>query len=90
MRSMPRLLRRLGLQLFASRTYAFFEIGRADFFVASLRSYPVLLPKAGVATLEEVRAFVDDQLRASAEGSFFGGYNFVSYLSRRPELDPAD
>ena len=63
---------------------AFNEIGRADFFLASLRSYPVLLPKAGVASAEETQAFVDDQLRASEAGAFFAGYNFVTYILRRP------
>jgi SAM-dependent methyltransferase len=84
MRALPRLFRRLGLELVGWRTYALKEIGRTDFFLASLRSYPVLLPKAGVATAEETQAFVDDQLRASEAGAFFAGYNFVTYIVRRP------
>jgi len=37
-----------------------------------------------VATAEEAQGFLDDQLRASEEGAFFAGYNFVTYVVRRP------
>jgi hypothetical protein len=50
----------------------------------SLQSYPVLLPKAGVATLEETQAFVARQLRASEEGTFFAGYNFYAMIRNTP------
>jgi ubiquinone/menaquinone biosynthesis C-methylase UbiE len=84
MRAMPRLLREVGLKLVDSRGWVLTEIGRADFFLASLQSYPVLLPKAGVATLEETQAFVARQLRASEEGTFFAGYNFYAMIAERP------
>jgi ubiquinone/menaquinone biosynthesis C-methylase UbiE len=85
MRSLPRNLRRLGLELVAARAHAFSEIGKADFFLWSLRSFQVLLPKAGAATAEEMEAFVADQLRASDEGAFFANYNFVTCIARRPD-----
>jgi ubiquinone/menaquinone biosynthesis C-methylase UbiE len=84
MRAMPRLLREVGLKLVDSRAWVLTEIGRADFFLASLQSYPVLLPKAGVASLEETQAFVARQLRASEEGTFFAGYNFYAMIAERP------
>ena len=84
MRAMPRLLRDVGLKLVDSRGWMLTEIGRADFFLGSLQSYPVLLPKAGVATPEEVQAFVDRQLRASEDGTFFAGYNFYAMIAERP------
>jgi len=80
MRMLPRLLREHGFRMKHWRSYAFNEAGRAEFFLASLASYPVLLPKAGVATVGEVEAFVTEQLRASDEGVFFGGYNFLTYV----------
>jgi SAM-dependent methyltransferase len=86
MRALPRHLRRLGLELVGWRVHALYEIGRADFFLASLRSLPLLLPRAGIAAAEEVQAFVDDQLRASADGAFFAGYNFVTCIARKPGL----
>ena len=84
MRAMPRLLREVGLKLVDSRGWVLTEIGRADFFLGSLQSFPVLLPKAGVATPEEVQAFVARQLRASEEGTFFAGYNFYAMIAERP------
>jgi ubiquinone/menaquinone biosynthesis C-methylase UbiE len=84
MRQMPRLLRRTGLKLIDSRGWILTEIGRADFFVGSLQSFPVLLPKAGVATAKEVEEFVTDQLRSSEEGTFFAGYNFYAMIATRP------
>ena len=85
MRGVPRHFRRLGLELVGWHAYALNEIGRADFFLGSLRSFLVLLPKAGMATADEVQAFVDDQLRASEEGAFFAGYNFITCTGRRLE-----
>ena len=85
MRSAPRLLHRLGLKLVWWRCQVFNEIGKADFFLASLNSYLVVLPGAGVASREEVEAFVGDQMRASDAGAFFGGYNFVTYICE-PDL----
>lgn len=83
MRAMPRQFRRLGLELEGARATPLYEIGQADFLLAGLRSFPVLLAKAGVATPEAVQAFVDDQLRASDAGTFFGGYNFVTCVGRK-------
>jgi SAM-dependent methyltransferase len=83
MRSMPQLLREVELKLIDTRCWVLTEIGQADFFLGSLQSFPVLLPKAGVATLEEVQAFVDRQLRASEDGTFFAGYNFYAMIAER-------
>jgi ubiquinone/menaquinone biosynthesis C-methylase UbiE len=85
MRRMPELLREAGLKLIDSRSWVLAEIGQADFFLGSLESYPVLLPKAGVAALEEVQAFVDRQLQASKDGTFFAGYNFYAMIAVRPQ-----
>jgi SAM-dependent methyltransferase len=84
MRGMPQLLRESGLKLMDSRSWVLTEIGRADFFLGSLQSFPVLLPKAGVATPEEVQAFVSKQLRSSEDGTFFAGYNFYAMIAERP------
>jgi len=84
MRGMPQLLREVGLKLVGSRGWVLTEIGRADFFLGSLQSFSVLLPKAGVATPEEVQAFVGRQLRASEDSTFFAGYNFYAMIAERP------
>jgi ubiquinone/menaquinone biosynthesis C-methylase UbiE len=43
MRTMPHLLRDVGLELADSRSWVVTEIGRADFFLAALQSFSVLL-----------------------------------------------
>lgn len=70
MRAVPRHFRRLGLQLAGWHAYAFNEIGSADFFLGSLRSFLVLLPKAGVAAAEAVQAFVDASSARRRRGPF--------------------
>jgi SAM-dependent methyltransferase len=84
MRGMPHFLMEAGLKLVDSRGWVLTEIGRADFFLGSLQSFSVLLPKAGVATAEEVQRFVANQLRYSEEGTFFAGYNFYAMIAHRP------
>ena len=86
MRGMPRLLRDAGLRLIDSRSWVLSEIGRADFFLGALQSFPVLLPRAGVATSEEIEKFVTQQLRACEEGTFFGGCNFYAMMAMCPQL----
>jgi len=84
MRTLPRVFRHLGLDLVDWRTYVLNEVGRGDFFLGSLRTFPVFLTRAGVATADEVQAYVDDQFQASENGAFFAGSNFVTYIARRP------
>ena len=83
MRCMPRMLRRAGLELVDHRGWVLTEIGKADFFLVSLDSHPLLLPKAGVASAEEVEAFVADQRQSHEDGTFFAGYNFYAMIARR-------
>ncbi|SAK80800.1 methyltransferase type 12 [Caballeronia hypogeia] len=84
LRRMPRLLKDAELELIDSRGWALTEIGRADFFLGGLQSFSALLPKTGVATQEQVDTFVANRLRASEEGTFFGGYNFYAMIARKP------
>lgn len=82
MRSLPRMLSNYGLTLLDSRGWVLSEIGKADFFLGSLDSLPILLPSAGVATKQEIEEFVDDQRRASDAGTFFAGYNFYAMIAK--------
>jgi SAM-dependent methyltransferase len=84
MRTMPLLLRRAGLELVDSLAWVISEIGTGDFWVGALDSFLVLIPEAGVLSVEEIQAFVDAQRRASAEGTFFAAANYYAYLARRP------
>jgi hypothetical protein len=80
LRGVQRLFRGLRLELVGHRGWAFFKAGTAYVFEASLRSYPLLLACADVATTEETEAFVAAQLKGSAEGSSFTGYNFHAFV----------
>jgi hypothetical protein len=80
LRAMRWLFRGLRLELVGHKGWTFFGAGTADVFEASLRSYPLLLPRAGVATAEEAEAFVAAQLKGSAEGTSFAGYNFHAFV----------
>jgi ubiquinone/menaquinone biosynthesis C-methylase UbiE len=84
MRTMPLLLRRAGLELADSLAWVISEIGNGDFWVGALDSFLVLVPEAGVLSLDEIQAFVDAQRRAAAEGTFFASANYYAYLARRP------
>lgn len=84
MRTMPLLLRRAGLELVDSLAWVLSEMGRGDFWVGALDSFLVLVPEAGVLSLDEIRDFVATQRRASAEGTFFASANYYAYLARRP------
>jgi SAM-dependent methyltransferase len=84
MRTMPLLLRRAGLELVDSLAWVISEMGTGDFWVGALDSFLVLVPEAGVLSLDEIQAFVDAQRRASAEGTFFASANYYAYLARRP------
>lgn len=84
MRTMPLLLRRAGLELVDSLAWVLSEIGTGEFWVGALDSFLVLVPEAGVLSPDEIRDFVADQRRASAEGTFFASANYYAYLARRP------
>jgi SAM-dependent methyltransferase len=84
MRGMPRLLREAGLRLVDSRGWVLTEIGRADFFLGALHSFPVLLPRAGVASSEEMERFVAQQLQSCEDGTFFAACNFYAMIAARP------
>jgi 2-polyprenyl-3-methyl-5-hydroxy-6-metoxy-1,4-benzoquinol methylase len=83
MRSMPRLLAEVGLDLNWSRAYVVADIGRADFWTPSITSFRVLLPAAGTMTETEAASFVGELERASEENRFFAACNFYTYVAQR-------
>jgi SAM-dependent methyltransferase len=84
MREMPRLLREVGLVLTASFAHVVADIGKADFFAPGLQALARLLPKSGAMSQSEARAWVDDMMKRSEEGTYFGASNFYSYVAIRP------
>ena len=84
MRQLPRLAKRAGLEVVASFPYVMAEMGRADYWVAGLESFRTLLARSGAMTEAEANAFVDAQLAASDQGTFFGASNYFGYVLKRP------
>ena len=82
MRQLPWLAGDAGLEIATSFSYLLSEIGAAQFFADMFPSLPVLLPKSGVADEATVQAWVDQQMRFSNAGRFFGAINFYTYLLR--------
>lgn len=83
MRQLPRLARRLGLELAHSFPYVLTEAGRAEFWIPAIESFRKLLPKAGAMSEAEAEAWAADLLRSSEEGVFFGSSNYYGYVLRR-------
>jgi ubiquinone/menaquinone biosynthesis C-methylase UbiE len=80
MREMPWMAKSHGLRVKRSFSYLLSEIGQASFFADMFPSLPVLLPKSGIADEAKVKAWVEQQMRYSTEGTFFGAINFYTYL----------
>jgi hypothetical protein len=58
------------------------DIGRADFFSATIPSFVKLLPRAGAMSEAQAAAWAEAMLARSAQGIFFGASNFYSYVAR--------
>lgn len=84
MRRMPRMLREAGLELVGSFPYVLAEVGQADFWAPAMKSFRMLLPKAGAMSEADANTWVDYLEKASDDGVFFGASNFYSYVARRP------
>jgi len=83
MRQIPRLAKRVGLELMQAFPYVLAEAGQADFWVPAIESFRTLLPKAGAMSEKEAQAWADAQLEGSEQGVFFGANNFYGYVFKR-------
>lgn len=80
MRQVPWLASANGFEIVQSFANLLSEIGTAGFFADGFPSYPILLPKTGVADEATVQAWVDQQIAYSEAGTFFGAINFYTYI----------
>jgi hypothetical protein len=64
----------------------FAEVGTAEFWLAGIESYRVLVPQAGVLSQAEIDAWAEGRLRESAAGTFFGACTYYAYVIKRPSL----
>jgi ubiquinone/menaquinone biosynthesis C-methylase UbiE len=84
MRQIPRLAKRVGLELVKVFPYVLAETGKADFWTPGIESLRTLLPKSGEMSEPEAQAWVEEQLEASEQGVFFGASNFYGYVLKQP------
>ena len=84
MRDLPRLLQQAGLEITATRSYVYAEIGTGTFFAGFAEANALLVQRAGLMTARQVEDWLMEQRRAVAQHTFFAACNFYAYLTRRP------
>jgi ubiquinone/menaquinone biosynthesis C-methylase UbiE len=82
MRELPRLLSQAGLQLIASQAHVFAEAGSSTFMLNLAETYAPLAASNGQVSAAQVDAWLADQRRSAAEGTFFAACNYYAYVAR--------
>jgi len=83
MRDLPRLLPEFGLKLTAAWGDAVAEIGHASYFKSFMETYVPYVKQAGLLPAQAVDVWLDEQLKAMEDGTFFAACNYYTYLARR-------
>jgi ubiquinone/menaquinone biosynthesis C-methylase UbiE len=83
LRQLPLLLTTAGLQIVQAFAYVVADIGKADFWAASVESMRKLLPAAKTMTAAEAAAWAEERNRESAKETFFASCNYYSYIARK-------
>jgi len=83
MRDLPRLLPEFGLKLTAAWGDAVAEIGHASYFKSFMETYAPYVKRAGLLPAQAVDVWLEEQLQAMENGTFFAACNYYTYLARR-------
>lgn len=83
MRQMPRLLQAAGLEFVTSFSYVLSEVGTANFWSSTIKTYKELIFESGVMTREEADAWTTTLLSDSKAGIFFGSCNYYAFVAKR-------
>ena len=83
MRELPRLLPRAGLRLIATQAHVYAEAGSSTFMLNLAETYAPLVAATGQLPAADVEAWLADQRRAAADGTFFAACNYYAYITRR-------
>jgi ubiquinone/menaquinone biosynthesis C-methylase UbiE len=83
MRELPRLLPRAGLRLIASQAHVYAEAGSSVFMLNLAETYAPLVATTGQLPAADVEAWLTDQRRSAAAGTFFAACNYYAYVARR-------
>lgn len=89
-RSLPALVADAGLELEDVAADAVSEIGGGNYFRTMAETYAPLVAEAGLASADEVAAWLEEQRAAMAAGRFFACCVYYTAFARRPkEEDPS-
>ena len=83
MRELPRLLPRAGLRLIATQAHVYAEAGSSTFMLNLAETYAPLVATTGQLPAADVEAWLADQRRSAADGTFFAACNYYAYVARR-------
>ena len=81
MRELPRLLARAGLRLTATQAHVYAEAGSSSFMINLAETYAPLAAAAGLLPAAHVDAWLADQRRSAADGTFFAACNYYAYVA---------
>lgn len=83
MRDLPRLFPEFGLKLTAAWGDVVAEIGHGSYFKSFMEAYVPYAKQAGLLPEKAVDVWLEEQLRAMQNGTFFASCNYYTYLARR-------
>jgi ubiquinone/menaquinone biosynthesis C-methylase UbiE len=83
MRELPRLFHRGGLRLITTQAHVYAEAGSSTFFLNLAETYAPLVATTGQLPAEPIDAWLADQRRSAADGTFFAACNYYAYVARR-------
>ena len=81
MRELPRLLLQAGLQLNASQAHVYAEAGSSSFMLNLAETYAPLTVSTGLMLCADVEAWLADQRRSAANGTFFAACSYYAYVA---------
>jgi ubiquinone/menaquinone biosynthesis C-methylase UbiE len=83
MRELPRMLPGAGLRLITTQAHVYAEAGSSAFMLNLAETYAPLVATSGRLPAEHVDAWLADQRRSAADGTFFAACNYYAYVARR-------
>lgn len=82
-RDLAGLLAEKGFALSKTLTDAVTEIGTGSYFRSMAETYAPLIPETGMASQDEVAAWLAAQITAIEDGTFFASCNYYSFIAHR-------
>jgi len=81
MRELPRLLPQAGLRLIATQAHVYAEAGSSTFLLNLAETYGPLAAANGLLPAAPVDAWLAEQGRSAADGTFFAACNYYAYVA---------